>query len=260
VIFRLNSDVTLGSLQFDTDYSGAGGEFLGSAGTVQCSTLVDALYAPNDIEAESKLTQGLISLNGFDGPTNVSQCTFVSSGQPQPEDFEITVTEASDPNLTPITPLPDVIVVDNIDCGGPVTTTTLGPPTTTTTAGQGNTFNVVFTVASASASIGALQWTVDYETASGEFRDSGAAVKCVPNNALGALFAPNDVDAERELTLGLIALTPFTAPNTLVTCTFDGVQGDAPVPADFAITIDDATDANGEPITATINVQVTPAP
>ena len=87
-----------------------------------------------------------------------------------------------------------------------------------------------------------------------------AATIVEPPEASLPLFAPNDVDAERELTLGMIALTAFSAPNLLATCVFNGSAGDPPVSGDFPITIDDSTDGNGDPITAVITVTVTPVP
>ena len=89
------------------------------------------------------------------------------------------------------------------------TTTTEGE-VTTTTGGPGNKFTVLFTLDTASTGVGALQFTADYSGAGGEFDGEGAAVVC-SNQVVGALFAPNDKDASDELTLGIIALSPFTA-------------------------------------------------
>jgi hypothetical protein len=306
LIFRLADDVTLGSLQWDTDYDNSPGFFLGEGGQVDCDSLVqDALAAFNDCDTascpefaqkENVLDSGIIALDGFTGPLNLSECRFRTSVTPVPSDFVLTVTEASDPDLNPISPLPDVVITE-IDCEGPTptttidtTTTTIGGPTTTivtttTTAGPGATnFLITFTLPSASAGVGALQWSTDYTAATGGFALSGSAVTCT-NKVPDSLFAKNDKDlvcsgdqtkvcdadddctgvgtctvALEELTLGVISLDSFSAPLDLVECTFNGDAGDPPVPGDFVVTIEDATDANGDPITATVAVEVDPIP
>ncbi len=266
ILFRLADDVTVGSLQWDTDYSNAPGFFLGQGGNVECATLIEqSLAAFNDVELDENLDSGIISLDGFTGPVNVSECTFKAQVVPVKDDFAITVTEASKPDLTGIIPLPDV-VIQSIDCNT-VTTTTLDtttttePPVTTTLGGGGSAnYKVTYTLNTASAGVGALQWTTDYSAAPGDgFQGSGASVACV-SKAPGALFAPNDVDATKMLTLGQIALAEFFAPVSLAECTFNGLADDAPVPGDFVIGIDDATDGNGDPITVSIGVSVTLIP
>lgn len=135
-------------------------------------------------------------------------------------------------------------------------TTTMGPDTTTTTIpGGGGPFDVTFRMDTASSSIGALQFTADYAGAAGDFDGTGPTAACT-NKVAGALFAPNDNDATSKLTLGLIALSPFSAPLDLVTCTFTAEAGETPVPGDFVITVDDATDVDGAPATVGISVQV----
>ena len=264
IVFRVPDDVTLGSLQWDTDYSDAPGFFLGNGGNVECASLIEnSLAAFNDVDGEEILDSGLISLDGFSGPVNVSECTFKAQTIPVKDDFAITVTEASKPDLTPIVPLPDVII-GQIDCDGIVTTTLIGdtttttePPVTTTLPPADATYKVSYTLASASGGVGALQWTTDYSTAPGAFIGSGALVQCT-NRVGSALFAPNDVDATKMLTLGQIALTEFSAPILLADCNFLGTS--APVPGQFVVTIDDATNGNGDPITAVITVAVTLVP
>jgi hypothetical protein len=299
--------VTLGSLQFDTDYSNAPGEMAGSLGQVQCASLLGgaAIAAFNDCDAPAcpefaqkpeVVDSGFIAIAGFTGPINISQCTFAANITPVESDFTITVTEASDPDLNPIVPLPDVNIV-SIECeAGPTTTTTtagpttttLEPGTTTTTLGgeEPQNFLVTFHLDSATANVGALQWGTDYSGAPGGFANSGGAVTCT-NKVPQSLFAPNDKDKVcsldntkvcasdadcvtgskgtctvelEELVLGVISLDSFAAPLDLATCTFNGVSNDPPVPGDFVIEIQDATDAGGSPITAVISVAVAPAP
>lgn len=280
ITFRLADAVTVGSLQWQADYGDAPGEIPGQGQFASCTNLASgAIAAFTDDDAQSKLDYGVISVDGIDGPADLLRCDFEATSVPSVQDFDITVSEASDPDLVPLVPLPDVIV-SNIDCGSLTTTTvdgetttTLGDTTTTldetttTTLGvttttvivDGDTFDVLFRLNSASAAIGALQVTANYATATGDFEGSGAAVSCT-NLVSGALFAPNDNDGTRKLTLGLIALQAFSAPADLVRCTFAGSSEDPPVPADFQITIDDATDADGAGVTASVGVTVSPAP
>jgi hypothetical protein len=268
VIFRLDDDVTLGSLQFTTDYSNAPGGFLGSAGQVQCDDLLEgATKAFNDKDGEEELVTGLITTEGIDGPTNVSQCTFAATQTPVAGDFTITVDEASDIDLNAIDPLPGVSI-QSIDCEvgptttqGPVTTTTLGG-TTTTTAGDGlQNYNITFNVTAAGTALGALQFLVDYETATGDIQGSAGTAACV-KLVDGASFAINDKDVDREITLGIINTDGFATalPDDVARCTFNGNASDPPVPGDFVITLQDVTDTNGDPTTATVVVAVTAAP
>ncbi len=116
---------------------------------------------------------------------------------------------------------------------------------------------VRFHLDTATGPVGALQWDVDYAGANGEFVGDGAAVECA-SLVTGALFAPNDVEAERTLRLGVISLGTFAAPADLVECFF--VPLTTPVPADFQVTIADATDGDGNPITVAMSVSIPSAP
>jgi hypothetical protein len=103
--------------------------------------------------------------------------------------------------------------------------------------------------------IGALQFTVDYAAAPGEFLGTGGSTECT-SRVSGNLLATNDVDAERKLTFGIISLSGFTGPVALVECSF---AADAePTAAQFVITVDEATDASGAVVVPTIGVVVAP--
>lgn len=273
VTFRVpQAGLTIGSLQWTTSYHAAPGDFLGEGGNVECASLIEgSLAAFNDDDSQRSLDSGVISLDGFATPANVVECSFAATSVPQASQFETSGVEAAAPDLVLIEPAPQVVVGD-INCESPATTvidgttTTVSGDTTTTVIGVTTTvpphtdYSVLFKLDSASAGVGALQWTVDYSAAPGGFDGSGASVSCT-NQVSGALFAPNDVDATSKLTLGLIALSPFNAPTNLVQCVFAApVGGDAPAPEDFVITIDDATDTDGAPITVSIVSSVTAAP
>ena len=141
--------------------------------------------------------------------------------------------------------------------------TTCPPETTdtvtTTTVVDYASFIVAFHLVSSAQAVGALQLAVDYSDAPGGFAGSGAAVVCT-NKVSGALFAPNDNEATRQLKFGIVSLTDIHAPTDLVECTFQPDGSGTPVAADFAVTVEDATTGDGDETTAVISVTVQPAP
>ncbi|HXC50561.1 MAG TPA: hypothetical protein VN634_06755 [Candidatus Limnocylindrales bacterium] len=140
----------------------------------------------------------------------------------------------------------------------PGDTTTTTTVTTTTIAGSQNVI-VVFHVDSATGVLGSMQLRTDYTNAPGEFVGSGAAVECT-NKVDGALFAPNDFDDTHDLRLGIVALTGFSAPKDIVECLFHNTPPDSAVASDFSVVVEDATDADGNPLTATVSVNIKAAP
>lgn len=138
--FSLADAVTLGSLQWEVDYSSAPGEFAGSGSSVQCQNKVTTAFGSiQDNETQLKVTTALISLSGFSGPRLLTSCTFLAYDLPTIGDFPITVTDASDPSITPVVPFPDVIL-STLNCAGDTTTTTSTSTTTTTLPTCGNGF------------------------------------------------------------------------------------------------------------------------
>lgn len=271
VIFSVPETVKFGSLQWDTDYSNVPGFLNGSADQAECSSLIggSSFTSFNDKDAQKTLTTGVISAAGVQTPLDVTECTFKAFVTPKKADFAITVTEANDKDLNPIDPAPTVIV-KSIDCTGVTTTTnpevttttstTLPDVTTTTTGPAAANYKITFHLNSASsAKVGSLQWTADYTTATGEFSGTADSVDCTGNPAVG-FYAPNDVDATRTLSNGVISANGFTVGGglDLASCTFNGFSNDVPVPGDFVIAIQDATDQNLNSITAVISVTVTP--
>ena len=275
LIFRLADDVSVGALQWDTDYSNAPGFLQGSGGSVDCDNLAPDSFAEfNDVDAEENLDTGIISSDGFSGPVNVSQCIFRATTTPLKSDFPITVTSATDPDLNEIDPLPSV-VIESIDCNPPVTTTsttvttTTGEPTTTTTGEPGTTttagdvpknyfiFFTINSIAQQGKLAGAVQFTADYNGAPGAFQGAGSAVTC-SNQVDGAFAEENDNEATKELSIGVISSDGYDAPRNLDRCTFNGFAADPPVPGDFTLTIDDSTDTDGVHIDVTLGVTVTP--
>jgi len=256
ITFGVTTGETLGALQYDTDYSAASGGFNGAAGSVECTKIVGDFAAFNDIEASTTLSSAFISAAGFTGPTDVATCNFTSTnGALAAGDFTVTVTDASQPDFTPVTP---TVAITNVVCtGGGTTTTTTGPTsttstttgtntTTTTTGGGGNLYNVAFDLTDA-VTAGALQFEVNYSAAGGQFTGSGAAVSCTsPLSAGGAFVSFNDVDASTQLNFAAVAIAGFTGPTTVANCEFDAPA--APNAGDFAITVVDASAPDLSPI------------
>ena len=135
--FSLTDAVTLGSLQWDVDYTNAPGEFGGSGAGVQCQNKVTTAFGSmQDKESERRVITALISLSGFTGPRLLTRCTFLADAYPEAGDFVITVKDAADQNIQPINPLPEIVLSD-ITCVGDTTTTTSTTTTTLPTCGNG---------------------------------------------------------------------------------------------------------------------------
>jgi predicted ribosomally synthesized peptide with SipW-like signal peptide len=114
ITFDLDDAATIAAIQLEVDYADAGGEFVGSAGAVSCTSLVvsgGVLASFHDVDASSQLNFAAISGAGFTGPTPLARCSFAASGSlPAASDFVVTVVEANAPGLAPIVPLPTVSV------------------------------------------------------------------------------------------------------------------------------------------------------
>jgi hypothetical protein len=110
-----------------------------------------------------------------------------------------------------------------------------------------------------SATLGTLQFHVDYSQAEGEFAGSATFVSCT--NAIGgALFAPSDDDVS-SLTIGVVSMTPVTAPTDVATCVFSRSSPGLPHPEDFEVVVDLASDPNGVPTLAAVAIDsITPLP
>jgi len=121
--------------------------------------------------------------------------------------------------------------------------------------GTPETYLVTFRLTAASSNVVAgLQWRTNYSAATGVFRGSDAMVSCTsPTNGL---FAPQDVDATKMLTLAVLTYNGFAPPTEIATCVFDGYTNDPPLAGDFLVTIEDQTDEDGNPVTTTIGVTV----
>jgi len=90
----------IGAVQFNSDYSRAGGEFDGLGPAVVCAKPAGfgALEAFNDDDAGQILSQGFADNLGFGAPKRLSMCRFVDADgiAPAPADFVNTTTDCSD--------------------------------------------------------------------------------------------------------------------------------------------------------------------
>jgi len=265
ITWSATNTVTLGALQFDTNYSTAGGQMEGVGDAVVCSKLAGDLVTFNDNDAGKILSAAFVSLSGMVAPTDLMKCNFNTPTNdltaPVASDFVITIVDATDPDTNPVSA---TVVVTDINCvvvPGPNGTTTTTPTVTTSTVTTSTTippaagFTISFTMADA-VTIGALQFTVNYAAANGEFDGLAGAVACT--KAAGDLVTFNDEDANKTLNQAYVSLSGFSGPNVLLAnCNFTS-NGGTPAPSDFVVTVQDATDPAVTPISPlpTINVGV----
>ncbi len=265
LVFHVPEDVDLGSLQWDTDYNAAPGVFVGAGGQVECAGLVDGGIAQfNDKEDELIMTAGIIHQTGFSAPLDVAECTLVATIDPVPEDFTLTTTDAADPDINPMIPLPEVIL-RSIECVSIVTTTSTIPniettstssttapietttTTTTTAGGGGDTYTITFSIDATIESVGAVQFDVDYSGAPGGFVDNAGEPVCAALPVVAGFGAFNDDTGSSVLTGGVISFSGFNTPAAIAECEFAST-GAAPVPGDFSVTTTDASFSTTLPI------------
>ena len=129
VTFGVTNAETLGSLQYDTDYSASGGGFDGAAGTVACQRVTGDFAAFNDIETSQTLSSAFVSVAGFTGPTTIATCDFTGSN-PTTDDFAITITDQAKPDFSSANA---TVAVTDVTCTCVGSTST----TTSTTIGGG---------------------------------------------------------------------------------------------------------------------------
>jgi len=118
---------------------------------------------------------------------------------------------------------------------------------------------VVFGVTN-SVSIGTLQFTVDYTSSDGEFAGSGTLVSCTSMQG-SVLFSATDTDLSKSLQAGIVGPTPLATPADLARCVFDRATYGLAEAEDFTITVNVATDGDGNPIDPQVEiVSIDPVP
>jgi len=244
LVLHLDDAVPLGSLQMTVDYSSASGFFgLNLQDKVDCTN--DVLTAAglfNDNTSAETLTASFISIDGFSGPATVAHCLFVNdTGTLSTNDFAVTVTDAAAPDGSLLDPLPKVSA-RLPDCDPTNTSTTTTSTTVTTTEPPPLVCELTLQVTS-TAKITSLDWRLGYQSAPGEFAGSGGKVSCT-NLRPGSLASFNDVENQRTVRGGIISLNGFDTPADIARCRFLPTS-DAPVAADFTMSVIQATDADG---------------
>ncbi len=104
VVFSVESEFVLGSLQIAVDYSSAAGSFAGDGENVLCEDLIGgssitAYY--NDVDTK-QLNLAVVAIFGFNTPSEIARCRF--DGTPLPEHLPVSVVQATDTDLNTIDP------------------------------------------------------------------------------------------------------------------------------------------------------------
>jgi hypothetical protein len=100
----------LGALQFDVTYLGDSGGFVGAGGSVACTLEVDVALSSFNDRGHGRLSAALVDLQGFSTPTPVATCLFKTPDDVAAEDFEVTATDASGPDLQSTGELPEMAI------------------------------------------------------------------------------------------------------------------------------------------------------
>jgi hypothetical protein len=123
IVFWMQDPREIGSLQFAIDYSETGGSFAGLADQVECVPLIkSAVVDPNQPDAppdgalvsfnnnaeKQILSVGIISLEGFEAVVDLFRCKFELPSDRTNVRFHIHTEDATDPNLVPLEPLPQL--------------------------------------------------------------------------------------------------------------------------------------------------------
>lgn len=106
LVFSVSNAVDLVGLSYDVNYSANGGDFEGTADTVECTTLLTTnpngtLSSFNDDENTSTLSSAVISAETFSGPVDLARCLYTQVPPLDLPGLVIDVTEATAPDLSP---------------------------------------------------------------------------------------------------------------------------------------------------------------
>jgi len=239
--FKLDDAVAVGALQLRVDYPTADAAFDGSGASVACTDLAPALPNFQDDDAGVLAMAFVAPGPGFSGPRNLASCAMTTTAGITPNDLTVTVTDATSPSGTAMTP---PAVSAHVFCDGDTTTTTT-TPTTTTTLSANTVCDVTVDLAQA-ITVGSLQIVVHYDDADGEFGGTGSAVHCttLASGVLGTYF---DDEPARTVTSAMISLAGLGGPTSLFRCVFwPGAV--VPTADDFWLSITDAGDTDSNPI------------
>jgi hypothetical protein len=134
VTFRLLSEVTLGSIQFESRY-GRNVRYVGEGTDVECEPVAGRFWVVSDsgetIERNTKIRAAMIDDSGVQGPADLLRCRVRYADTPASADdiWPPKIEDATGPDAVLLDPLPELGL--RFTCPG-VTTTTTGDSTTTT--------------------------------------------------------------------------------------------------------------------------------
>jgi cysteine-rich repeat protein len=123
IVFWTHDPRTMGALQLEIDYSVTGGSFAGSGVDTACEPV--GIFFPaddvgeeegpaldivafNNLEEQSLLHVGIVSITGFSGPLDLFRCRFTLDGEVPNAGFSLRVVDASTPSTDPLEPRPQV--------------------------------------------------------------------------------------------------------------------------------------------------------
>jgi hypothetical protein len=106
VIISLESEQSIGALQFTIDYAETGSTFMGDGADVYCVNLMDesgGFVSFNNMVDTLQLKVGIMSNSSIDGPIDLLACSFYPTGAEISADaFQVEVTDAADSATNPI--------------------------------------------------------------------------------------------------------------------------------------------------------------
>jgi len=117
VTFEIVSPLStpIGALQFDANYSAAGGTFDGAGFATVCeiaTNMGDTIAAFLNLEGRRRLGAGLANGTGFRAPRDIAICRFIDYDgvAPLPENFAIKVTDCTRVDIDILTTVPNCFV------------------------------------------------------------------------------------------------------------------------------------------------------
>jgi len=116
LLLGVTNTVSLGAITYEVKYAAVGGgDFVGAGGAVQCTSLVSGgLVSFFDNETKRTVKESLIVDAGFQAPTNIARCNYVTNdAQLTAQDFTLTVIAASRPDFEPASA---TMAVTSVEC------------------------------------------------------------------------------------------------------------------------------------------------
>jgi hypothetical protein len=131
ITIGVGTSTPLAAFSATVDYQDAPGEFEGSGNVGTCEPLSSYSLSTNDVDAERKLSIGLLSIgNPIVGPKDLLRCKWLPTSRwPVAADFDLSQQQGLTADLDVVDAM---VSITSIDCES-VTTTTIATTTTTST-------------------------------------------------------------------------------------------------------------------------------